>query len=599
MIDMRECTCGATTGQRHSDDCAPVKAWWESRCGARPQRGQRLDADHRSPREFQIATGEERCTKGNLCDGRHEHMRNFTVWTWTDTAVEFVRCAVCREDVMPYGDLGPVGFVVYDPEEGRARSGAACEGCSTLNPAELRWDGDRLVPMVRPASDASEAEWYAWFCETVPHPWRECGARPHVVTVGYLDSLLALSRVSADVTQVPETATVRVTLRDVGMAVCAGLQRFLREYGLGHVQYIVEPAPGTAEASEASAAATLMPFTFADVRSASRALASGPCTQHGDLVHSGDHWQYVRASDAMITTACFPEMLKIARETGLPVRASMMGVRVIVRPDSDLVGLTQVWMNAKDGDTVDGRSANATQLRPFRRWEDAPTWPEAAETDEELRLRLLFLGAAEPLAVASGKDLDDIARKYGVERKPATFVGVDPAVGLSKTDILAGFTGVGMPWPERPQAEAAAADGHSVRLPRPGAFAVAIGEALAGVTRWAATAEGQRAIRDLHVRRACEDVPPGCDALRWRNVVHVVAADCEEQRKQQEWAGAGKHHRVFVGTLRSVVASAREAVQQYARHRFVFRYSERDALLATSPRDELAERYLRAYEAGR
>lgn len=122
---------------------------------------------------------------------------------------------------------------------------------------------------------------------------------------------------------------------------------------------------------------------------------------------------------------------------------------------------------------------------------------------------------------------------------------------------------------------------------------------------WEATPEGLLAARDAAVATAIADVPEGCDARGWANVVRVIAADnwCghteRDTRRAQE-----SFSRFFASDL----ADAAPSISVYARRRFVFGDSRAQALRWVWEYEggedvpgalKLAERLFAAYEAGR
>lgn len=103
--------------------------------------------------------------------------------------------------------------------------------------------------------------------------------------------------------------------------------------------------------------------------------------------------------------------------------------------------------------------------------------------------------------------------------------------------------------------------------------------------------------RDAAVAKAIADVPKGCDPLRWANVVKVLAAGVVERQRNAGQFGAMFHDDVYE-------TDARPAVREYARWRFVHRYSREEAARMTlasmgCARCKFTERLFAAYEAGR
>ena len=129
-------------------------------------------------------------------------------------------------------------------------------------------------------------------------------------------------------------------------------------------------------------------------------------------------------------------------------------------------------------------------------------------------------------------------------------------------------------------------------------IARALCDFFAGLKTWRASPAAQVALRDAAVAKAIADVPAGCSASGWANVVRVIAADLQEHaRKGYRWS---KHQ--FDYDVRGI----RDPLGIYARARFVDGYNVeaamRDGLRAANKaavEHFFAERLFAAYEAGR
>ena len=138
--------CPAGLGEKCADDCPRVLRYKATRCCAKPQKGQKLAGNHD---DMMLATGDEWCGHDKSCDGRHVFRDDFCQWRWTwDQEPEFVTCSVCTARIIETGPMGLTGFC----PPGSGRCGPVCDGCKHLDPYDLEWHGDRLVPKTKPGA---------------------------------------------------------------------------------------------------------------------------------------------------------------------------------------------------------------------------------------------------------------------------------------------------------------------------------------------------------------------------------------------------------------------------------------------------------------